>query len=138
MDTPCDTPGPFFTPQGPTGGGSGGLSPLASGATTQEQATPEWDQGPLPSGDARGGNKKRRRTRLCLEGGDRGTWDAFSAGRSQEGGGLGPSQDFSCGGPLPGDREWSDAQVSHTWSAEAMQENGWLEIAMAEDEYYLN
>ncbi len=137
MDTPCNSPGQFFTPQGATGGGSEWLSPLASGPATQEQAAPQWDKGPLPTGDSCGSNKKRRRTGVRVEGGDGHSWDAFSTWRSQEGRGLGYGQDFGGLGSLLGDREWSDAQVSHTWTPEAMQENGWLEVAMAEDAYYL-
>jgi len=126
MDATNDSPGPFFTPQGPAGGGGLGVQALASSPQAQLQAAPFGGEGPLPAGDARGGNEVLCRAGLRVEGGNLRPWDPLLPGGGQgEGGGLGYRQDFGGGGPLLGDRLWSDAEVRELWEVDAWQ---WMEV----------
>lgn len=126
MDTPPNTPTMGTPPQGPTGGGEGGLPALASCGTPTRQAAVDWGPCFVPEGDACRGDTLQRRLGVRVEGGDRGAEHALPPGhREGEGGGLGPRQDPGSRGPVRGDRLWSDAEVCDMWTLEAVNEGYW-------------
>lgn len=105
--------------EGPTGGGSGGLSPLAGGGATEAEAETFWCPPPFPAGDPRRANEERSRFGLCLEGGDTRPWQPIPAGWDQgEGGGLERGEGAGGGRPILGDRPWHYAQVRRLWAVD--------------------
>jgi len=137
MDTPPNSPDMGPDDQGPTGGGGEWLPALASGGAAARQAALDWGEAPLPEGDPCRGHALQCRLGLRVEGGDGSGGHALPPGGGEgEGGGLGPCQDPGRGGPLLGDRLWSDAQVRDLWTLKAVDQGVWDDMQDTQPFWY--